>query len=156
MKKVTKQSGKERMIFEDEEEEEKEEEGEKRGAGLQGKSEDDGWEGEDEIEVDTLVQYQQKADINWWPPQPSKKIRAIPCLKCKRLGRDCLEQKQGTTCWLCARTKSKYEPGEKAKGKGNAAGTRRPAPPKKAPAPSKKVKPSQSQCDWAKTKDGPS
>ena len=75
MKKAT---GKERMIVEDEEqeeeeegeeeekeeEEEEEEEGEeeakedeevKRGEGLQGKSEDDGWEGEDEIEVDMPV-----------------------------------------------------------------------------------------------------
>jgi hypothetical protein len=45
---------------EEEEEEEKEEEEEeegKRGEGIRGKSEDDGWEGEDEIEVDTPVRY---------------------------------------------------------------------------------------------------
>ena len=36
------------------------------------------------------------------------------------------------------------------------AGTRKPAPTKKMPAPTQKVKPSQSQPDWAKTKVGPS
>ena len=57
---------------------------------------------------------------------------------------------QGSACWPCTKTKLKCEPGsEKGRGEGNVAGTRK-------PAPTQKVKPSQSQPDQAKTKVGPS
>jgi len=184
MQKVTKRSGKERMIVEDEEEEEgeeeekeeeeeeegeeeaKEEEEEEEVEGIRGNADDDGWEGEEEIEVDSPVRHRRKADINRRPPQPSGKIRRIPCRKCDRLGRECEEQVKGSSaCLPCARTKSKCEPGseKRAREEGVAAGTRKAAPTKKVPAPNKKapaltqnVKPSQSQRDRAKTKGGPS
>jgi len=168
MKKLTKRSGKGRMIVEDEdeeEEEEKEKEGEeeekeeeeeeeeelKGREGIRGRVEDDAWEGEDEIEVDTPVHNRCKADINRRPPQPSGKYRTIPCRKCQRMGRDCEVQTSGYACVTCAQTKAKCEPGEATwtKGGGKAAGTRKPAPPRK-------VKPQQSQPDWGQSKAGPS
>jgi hypothetical protein len=175
MKKVTKHSAKDRMIVEDEEEEdeddeekeveeeeekeneeEKEEEEEeeeegKRGKGIRGKSEDDGWEGEDEIEVDMPVRHRRKADINRRPPQPSKKPRRIPCRWCDRTGKECVNQAQGFACWPCAKAKAKCELGSERK----AAGTHRPARTKKAPVPDKMVEVSPVQPDRAKSKVEP-
>jgi hypothetical protein len=179
MKMATKRSAKDRMIVEDEEEDEEEEDEEekeeveeeeeeeeekkeeeeeeeeeegKRGEGVRGKSEDDGWEGEDEVEVDTPVHYRRRADINRRPPQPSEKARRIPCRRCNRTGKECVNQAQGFACWPCAKAKAKCEPGSEKK----AAGTPRPARTKKAPAPNKPVEVSQVQPDRAKNRVGPS
>jgi hypothetical protein len=67
-------------------------------------------------------------------------------------GKECVNQAQGFVCWPCAKVKAKCEPGSERK----AAGTRRPAPTKKALAPNKTVKVSQVQPDRAKSKVGPS
>jgi hypothetical protein len=97
------------------------------------------------------VRYRRRADINRQPPQPSEKPRHIPCRRCDRTGKECVNQTQGFACWPCARAKAKCEPGER-----KAASTPRPARTKKAPAPSKKVKVSQVQPDQAKSRVGPS
>jgi hypothetical protein len=176
MKKATKHSAKDQMIVKDEEEEEeednedneekeveeeeekeneeeKEEEEEegKRGEGIRGKSEDDRWEGKDEIEVDMPVHHRRKADINRQLPQPSKKPCRIPCWWCDRTGKECVNQAQGFACWPCAKAKAKCEPGSERK----AAGTRRPARTKKAPVPDKMVEVSRVQPDRAKSKVEP-
>jgi hypothetical protein len=132
---------KEKEEEEEEKEEEEEEEEWKRGERIRGKAEDDGWEGEDEIEVDTPVRYGQKADINRRPPQLSERCRRIPCRWCDSTGKECMNQAQGFACWPCAKGKVKCEPGSERK----AASTRRPAPTKKAPAPNKTVKVSRVQ-----------
>jgi hypothetical protein len=134
---------------EEEEEEEEEEEG-KQGEGIRGKSEDDGWAGEDEIEVDMPVRHWRKADINRRLPQPSKKPCRIPCRRCDRTGKECVNQAQGFACWPCAKAKAKCEPGSERK----AAGTRRPARTKKALVPDKMVEVSPVQPDRAKSKGG--
>jgi hypothetical protein len=169
MKMGTKRSAKDQMIVENEEEEEEEEEDEEeeeedeedeeekeeeeeeeeeekteQGKRGEGKAEDDGWEGEEEVEVDTPVHHRRNADVNRRPPQPSQKRRDVPCQWCYRMARECLEQAQGIACWPCAWMKAKCEPGSRkwVKGEGKAAGTRKPAPTKKAKASKSKAGPS--------------
>jgi len=97
---------KEEEVVKEGEEEEKEEEEDKgeeekkeeEVGEIRGKAGDDGWEGEEEVDVDTPVRYRRKADINRRAPEPRDKYRCIPCRKCERLGRECQEQMQGSAC----------------------------------------------------------